>query len=82
MNVSAPDPHTSLALSTGSESPIALSSAFPYSSPSSQSHLKAPLVAWPPLVASLVLLIIGLVNFIVGFALGHASTNMLLLGGQ
>lgn len=82
MKASAPNPHASQALSTGSESPIALSGASPNSSPSSQSRRKSSLVAWPPVVASLVLFIIGLVLFIIGFALGHASANMLLLGGE
>lgn len=80
-NASAPEPHASLALSTGSKSHIAPSPA-PGPSPSSQSRLTSPLAARPPVRAFLVLLIVGLVIFIVGFALGHAFTNMLLRGGE
>ena len=82
MNESAPEPHASLALLTGSETPIASSCAPPGPSPSSHSRRTSPLAAWPIVGASLVLLIVGLVIFIVGFALGHASTNMLLRGGE
>ena len=81
MNVSAA-PHASLALDTGSESPIAPSCATPDPSPSTQSRLTSPLAAWPPVRASLVLLIVGLVIFILGVALGQAFPNMLLGRGD
>jgi eukaryotic-like serine/threonine-protein kinase len=81
LNESAPEPHASLALFSGSETPTVSSSAPPGPSPSSHSRRLSPRAAWPIVGASLVLLIVGLVIFIVGFALGHASTNMLLRGG-
>jgi len=82
MNVPAPEPHASLALSTGSESPIAPSCANPDPSLSTQSRLTSFLAGGPVVGASLLLLIAGLVIFIIGFALGQAFPNMLLRGGK
>ncbi len=82
MHASAAEPHASLALSTGSESHLAPPCATPGASPFSQSRLTSSLAAWSPVRASLVLLIVGLMIFIAGFALGHASAIMLSRGGE
>jgi serine/threonine-protein kinase len=79
---SAPESHASFALSTGSESRLAPPPATPGASPRSQSRLAATLAAYPFVRASLVRLIVGLLIFIVGFALGHASAIMLMRRGQ
>jgi serine/threonine-protein kinase len=82
INLSAPDPHTSLALYTGSEPPITLSCASPDPSPSIQSRPTSLLAGGPIVAAPLVLLLVGLVIFILGFALGHAFPIVLLRGGE
>jgi serine/threonine-protein kinase len=46
------------------------------------SHLRAALGAWPPAGASLRLMIVASLAFLVGFALGQASAIMLLRGGK
>lgn len=72
MNAAAPEPQASVAPNSGSESPIATSSANPDASPSSQARPTSFLAAVPIVGAPLVLLIVALLIFIIGFALGHA----------
>jgi serine/threonine-protein kinase len=84
MHSSAPETHASRAVRGGAESRIAGPCASPGPSPSpwSRSFLAAAVAAWPFVRASLVPLIVGLLIFIVGFALGHASAIMLLHRGH
>ena len=81
MNASASEPNASLAISTASDSPIAPPHTTPDPSPSSQSRLSSLLAAGSIVGASLVLLIVGLVILLIGFALGQAFPNMLPRGG-
>jgi serine/threonine-protein kinase len=79
-STSAPLPHEALAQSAKSKSPIAPSRAPLVPSILSRSRLMSLVAAWPVVGVRLVLLIVGLVIFIVGFALGLAFSNMLMVG--
>ena len=80
MQSSAAEPHGSPVLFAGSESQLAPPLAAATASPRSQSRLAALRAAWPFARASVVLLIVGFLIFIVGFALGHTSAIMWLRG--
>ncbi len=80
VDVSAPEPHPSVALHNGSASPIASSCAAP--DPCIQSRLTHLLSGGRIVGTSLLLLIVGLVIFIMGFALGQVFPNTLLRGGE
>jgi serine/threonine-protein kinase len=80
MHSSAAESHGSPSLLARSEWQLAPPLATPTSSPRSQSRLAALRAAWPSARASVVLLIVGFLIFIVGFALGHTSAIMWLRG--
>lgn len=73
MYVPDPQPQASDAPLTATESPVTESCARPDTSPPSQSRLTSLLVGRPIVGAYLVFLIVGLVIFIFGFALGQVS---------
>ena len=73
---------SSLTLPTKSETQESPPSATPGPSPCSQSRLATPVTAWPFVQTPLVLLIVALLIFLVGFVLGYTAGLMPLLAGK